>query len=408
MKRILSLTLTLALIFTAAVPSFAAAGSWKKGDSFYFGEYPQSLVIDKALAAALEKQPLQWTSYGYFDAITVWENPYDEFEDYDMLYADLSYEGERYRAVTFTNYRSHTADYYARFPEVSSRQEDNGYHKNTVYFFKYEPLEWVVLDASKGLVMSKMILDAQHYALASYADGARIYGDETKTYYANDYGKSDLAYWLDHTFLQTAFSVDEQADIRLTTLDNSVPNAPAYSSPSSQNRVFPLSVTDIENKNLGFVTYADRCAQGTAYAKAQGLSVDTYVNNYGNSSWFLRTGRYNDTGVVSCVDSGGVIVSESLKSTYVGVRPAMRIDLQSTSIIDPNAPQTGRVPGDVDADGAVTASDARLALRCAVGLEKYARGSDAYIACDADRDGTVTAADARLILRAAVGLEVLN
>ena len=64
--------------------------------------------------------------------------------------------------------------------------------------------------------------------------------------------------------------------------------------------------------------------------------------------------------------------------------------------------------GDVDADGSVTAADARLALRRAVELEDFAKGSAQYTAADADRDGTVTAADARLILRAAVGLENLN
>ena len=66
-----------------------------------------------------------------------------------------------------------------------------------------------------------------------------------------------------------------------------------------------------------------------------------------------------------------------------------------------------RMPGDVDADGKVTASDARLALRRAVGLEDYASDSDEFLACDVDSDGTVTAGDARMILRAAVDLESL-
>lgn len=66
-----------------------------------------------------------------------------------------------------------------------------------------------------------------------------------------------------------------------------------------------------------------------------------------------------------------------------------------------------RMPGDVDADGKVTAADARLALRRAVGLEDYASGSDEFLACDVDSDGQVTAGDARTILRAAVALEAL-
>ncbi len=59
--------------------------------------------------------------------------------------------------------------------------------------------------------------------------------------------------------------------------------------------------------------------------------------------------------------------------------------------------------GDVDNDGEVTASDARLALRAAVGLENFT--ADQTKRADMDKDGDVTAQDARLILRTAVGLE---
>ena len=64
------------------------------------------------------------------------------------------------------------------------------------------------------------------------------------------------------------------------------------------------------------------------------------------------------------------------------------------------------VPGDVDLSGAVDASDARLALRTAVGLETLT--GEKTVNADADRDGKITAADARLILRKAVGLETLE
>jgi len=62
--------------------------------------------------------------------------------------------------------------------------------------------------------------------------------------------------------------------------------------------------------------------------------------------------------------------------------------------------------GDVDGDGEISASDARLALRASVGLEDL---SDSEVkAADVDGDGSISSADARLILRASVGLEDLE
>ncbi|MCR5042176.1 MAG: CotH kinase family protein, partial [Clostridia bacterium] len=61
--------------------------------------------------------------------------------------------------------------------------------------------------------------------------------------------------------------------------------------------------------------------------------------------------------------------------------------------------------GDVDADGSVTAADARLALRKAVKLEELTPAQ--LVDADVDLDGGVTAADARSILRYSIGLEAV-
>ncbi len=80
---------------------------------------------------------------------------------------------------------------------------------------------------------------------------------------------------------------------------------------------------------------------------------------------------------------------------------------------EPEEPTTGKPDdkpttvviklGDIDGDNAVSAKDARLALRASVGLEKLA--SDVIETADINSDGKITAADARLILRTSVGLE---
>lgn len=62
--------------------------------------------------------------------------------------------------------------------------------------------------------------------------------------------------------------------------------------------------------------------------------------------------------------------------------------------------------GDIDSDGRTTAADARLALRCAVGLEKY--GADIIARADFAGQGRLSADAARTLLRIAVGLDSLK
>lgn len=80
--------------------------------------------------------------------------------------------------------------------------------------------------------------------------------------------------------------------------------------------------------------------------------------------------------------------------------------LMALSVILPiNASETALLAGDIDRDGSVTASDARLALRYSVGLEGF-DGAQQFIS-DVDSNGKTDASDARTILRMAVGLDKL-
>ncbi|MCR5041394.1 MAG: dockerin type I repeat-containing protein, partial [Clostridia bacterium] len=75
--------------------------------------------------------------------------------------------------------------------------------------------------------------------------------------------------------------------------------------------------------------------------------------------------------------------------------------LYDGSIVEPVGDDI--MPGDVDGDKDVTAQDARLALRGAIGLQELS--SIQFIAADVDADKEVTAQDARHILRMSIGLE---
>lgn len=115
-------------------------------------------------------------------------------------------------------------------------------------------------------------------------------------------------------------------------------------------------------------------------------SYCTYKNNNVDVWQYTETGRING--------ASGKVDLNRMYTNY----PAKLSGNGSTSPADPPA-NTG-LKGDINADGKLTAADARLALRYSVQLEKFTEKQK--IAGDANNDGTVTAADARIILVASV------
>lgn len=62
--------------------------------------------------------------------------------------------------------------------------------------------------------------------------------------------------------------------------------------------------------------------------------------------------------------------------------------------------------GDVNADGRITAADARLILRFSAGIQRYTVAQQAK--ADINGDGRITAADARMVLRIAASLDTIK
>lgn len=102
--------------------------------------------------------------------------------------------------------------------------------------------------------------------------------------------------------------------------------------------------------------------------------------------------QYTEYGSVSGIDANYT----DLNICYVNY-PELIKDLGY------NKEPANRKRGDVDGNGKVNASDARLALRCAAGLEILT--DKARLAADMNNDGNIHAADARTILRIASQLE---
>ena len=338
-KSLLALTFALIMVLGVAPISELAGVDWaslfapkaeaegktyKVGDIIEFGSYPQSKVTDSSLVSALNKASKKWVSYGYYSG----DGSYGSMKPGNwMEYADFTYNGTKYRAVTFSQYRPYwTID---ASSSGNSYQDDNGYTTNNVYYFKYEPLKWRVLDPSTGLVLCESVIDSRAYSNTIYSDNSSCWNDAEHTHYANDYTTSSIRAWLNDDFYNTAFSPSQKASILTSKLDNKAScsiDCSEYDSETTYDKVFLLSWSEMQNTAYGFSatqsSVSARQAKGTDYAKCQGLWVYR-VDECSNQC--LRSAGDRSFWVCTVGTSGDLYVSRDVYEASSGVRPALKI-----------------------------------------------------------------------------------
>lgn len=327
MKRVVSFFITIVLLSGIIIipgMNVSAADDIKTGTLVTFGSYPQTSVIDSVLLDELNSQELDWHSYGYYYV--------GKQEDY-MEYADVMLSnGNCYRAVTFTHNR--LSDVYDSLSDVSI-QKWNGYKSDKVYWFKYEPLVWRVLDASTGLLMAENIIDSQPFHNELYKKEYAYYGDRSYTHYASNWEYSSLRTWLNDDFCNTAFG-SEKIYIKNTSLSTPSCNESGNDLSSTTDTVFLLSMEDAMNPAYGFSsdndngTDTNRIAYGTDYARCQGLLVDSSTGRfYSGASWWRLRSALGDSSRTHNVRDEGFIGDDHTYLTDLGIRPALCVNLKS-------------------------------------------------------------------------------
>lgn len=140
-----------------------------------------------------------------------------------------------------------------------------------------EPIEWLVLDrdGDRVLLISKYALDYQSFM--------PFYEPVTEPY---TWESCSLRRWLNGTFLNAAFSADEQQRLLTTTVITSPGSLHRENGPvTTEDRVFLLSNTAVY---AYFASEAATAAEYTAYA----LSENPWPGNAatpGPADWWLRT-----------------------------------------------------------------------------------------------------------------------
>lgn len=320
MKKIVSLIIPVILLALIILPTCA-------DNTVEFGSYPQSEVTDSSLISELNSSEGEWISYGYYSGNGSLGSA--KSSDY-MQYKDVELGNAKYRGVKFTSYRP------MKTHETSSSktyQSKNGYKTNTVYWFKYEPLKWKVLDSKTGLLMCKSIIDSQPFNNYVVSKGDAYYNE---TGYAHDYGCSSLRSWLNEDFYNTAFTQEEMDKIKMSNLSMTYyPSSKPKGTTSVSDKVFVLSREEATNSSYGFKSsiYASdsaRRAKGTAYAECQGLHVcEIGFGHLGNSCWWFRSPGYYSRRVNKAFYDGYCAIDSYyyVELTDIGVRPCIRIEM---------------------------------------------------------------------------------
>lgn len=400
-KRILSaLLVSVLLIGIAPMGGFGLApkanakdiSSCKVGDIIEFGSYPQSKITDSDLIAKIEAagKSISWVDYNYYIGTGTSDDGNMKLVDGMMLYKDIPYNGSKYRAVKINQYRPY------RTGNISSEtyQYDNGYNKGNIYYFKYEPLTWRILDPSEGYVMCNQIIDSQAYQNFIYYNGSEYYNSEACENYASDWVTSSLRQWLNNSFYKTAFSAEEKSQIGTSHLENKSIISSAYNSADTYDKIFLISYYDAANSAYGFDSSSDandaaRQLKGTDYAKCQGLYVSS---SYDGPSWWRLRSPNDSYGATEVVLGGWAYGYCGAGDTDGGVVPAFKFNPKSTI---PNK------IGDINTDEKINSADALLVLQSSTGVITLT--DTQKLLADVNEDGKINSTDALLILQYATG-----
>lgn len=180
-----------------------------------------------------------------------------------------------------------------------------------------EAIQWTVLEVNgdEALLLSRNVLSAGPY--------------HTK-YTEVTWENSSIRAMLNGSFMESAFSEDEQKMILLTDVDNSRAQSlqgDAFGGADTQDRVFLLSAAETEK---WLPETARRLCAATAFAKAEGVytSKKTPVDGQPAAWWWLRSpGGFTETA--RCADTNGEMIYSDVNDATGGIRPAIRVKTEA-------------------------------------------------------------------------------
>lgn len=204
-----------------------------------------------------------------------------------------------------------------------------------VYFGTYDdsPVKYRVLDSDTSVFGgTTMLLDCDSILWAG-SDPSSVFDAD-----GSAWAGSDIRIYLNGTFLTSNFSASEQNVIASSTkyyadsTDGNGYNQFSYTS-LDNDKIFFLDTKEVTNESYGYSnSYEDVANRAKKYADGN------------DAEWWLRSNNGRVSGYVAGSDSDGNIYNFSVTSNYVGVSPALNVNLSSvlfSSVISGTAGETG-------------------------------------------------------------------
>lgn len=305
-KKFTAEFLVLILIISTFITGLTvfSESKYKNGDIIKFGSYPQSRITDASLISELndknDKTTFKSLGYYYGEGTNAVPN-YESIKSGDyMLYKDTVYGGIKYRGIIINEKRPFCT--YCATNSYKSTQK--GYETGTAYWFRYDPIEWQILDIDTGLVMSNAVLDAQPFnnTTLTAVDGYNSY-----------YSNSSLRSFISNDFIKDAFNNDTSSFINIR-----------------DDLVFIPTKNDILFSSYGFSNDAENinesgCAQITDYDIINAL-LGVSLNDTVYAPYWLDA-TYSSTFEESVFTIGHLQTTEVYQTC--GVRVAAYLDIES-------------------------------------------------------------------------------
>lgn len=278
----------------------------------YFGSYPQSKVSDSETLQTLnssvnnpKKDTSGWTNYDYY---------VNGKKSNCMYFQDVTIDAQKYRGVYIKFYRPR----YTTYASDDAFQDNNGYEKGQVYWFKYEQIQWSIVkkEGGKATIVCNMIIDSQQFDFEQYERAE------------SNYKESTIRKWLNREFFNKAFNSLQRQLIEMTEVDNSAEstgyNPNEYACENTADTIYLLSQKELDTY---FPTNESAKRKNTDYAKSQGCSTGTGAEIAGNGYWWLRSPRGSAAGDAMGVNYYGGSDFIGVNATSYGVVPALTIKL---------------------------------------------------------------------------------